>query len=163
LGLYNLLTIVAPLVVSLCCLLHVHGSIADVHYIDQSDIDLLEQKYALAQVPSFAELNQSRWVCTLYGVRSKLQKEQGLSLFRFSPGEAGELLNSGSHIFTTYRVSSNSVTGHHKTKELTESLRVFGKNQLIGKMMLTNPAGSDNAILSYALCDRDRLFSEVSP
>ncbi len=110
----------------------------------------LERDFANARFSqSDRDSAQNRvWNCEMVGVRSRMQVQRDLKLYKLVmlPG-SNALNNSGSHIIRKYEFKDNALIGQNERFE--DQVRMTSDGRLIAKLTALKP---QTMVISYSVC-----------
>lgn len=86
--------------------------------------------------------------CDMYGVRTRLQVERGVVLYRFRLKNS-TWENEGAQVVRNYRVAGTGLVGRHGG--LTDTIRIVD-GQLISELSIETPQSSAT-VLAYSVCN----------
>jgi len=89
-------------------------------------------------------IKQKEWTCDMYGVRTRLQVQHGVKLYRF---ESESWQNSGAQPVEEYKPESKELLG--QAPRFEDRVRVTDKGQLISQLTVLHP---NRQVVAYSLC-----------
>jgi hypothetical protein len=118
----------------------------EMEYISPEKSKELEQLFAKSsfEAKQTEAIKQKEWTCDMYGVRTRLQVQHGVKLYRFK-GDSWR--NSGSQPVEEYRPQAKELLGHASRFE--DRLRITDKGQLISQLSVVQPT---RQVVAYSLC-----------
>jgi len=120
---------------------------SDFEFIDSGRAQALESAFLKAELtPQKASLLRQKWVCDMYGMRSRLQIKRHVALYEFE-NEAELWKNSGEQVITTYKIEGNALVG--KSEKIRDQIRVTPEGQLISRVTL---ASEPDKLIAYSRC-----------
>lgn len=120
------------------------SSAASFEFVSPEQRSSLAQEFQLAHSPKSTELNKS-WNCDMYGMRSHLQVERNISLYKFDL-KASKFINQGSHVVHDYQLSTKALVG--STSTLIDQVKITDKGTLIAQLSTKTP----EKIVAYSKC-----------
>jgi hypothetical protein len=89
-------------------------------------------------------IKQKEWTCDMYGVRTRLQVQHGVKLYRF---KSDSWRNSGAQPVEDYRIEAKELRG--QASRFEDRVRVTEKGQLISQLSVVQPT---RQVVAYSLC-----------
>ncbi len=84
----------------------------------------------------------------MYGVRSRMQVQHGLELYRLSPlGNTPNWHNEGAQLVSSYQAHSGALVGLHERFE--DQVKLTATGQLISRLSIISP---QRVVVAYSLC-----------
>ena len=124
---------------------------ADVQYIsplEQSELEKLFQEARFSPAQDSLTLTNTGWTCAMYGVRSHLQVQRDLKLYKWAIVDgAKNWINEGAQPVSAYRVEANALVGRKDRFE--DQVKITKDGRLISRLSLTTPA---KTVLAFSLC-----------
>ncbi len=135
---------------------------AQVDYISPGQVSELEELFAEADSPiQVSELFNKGLVCTMYGVRTRMSKEEQVPLYRFSYQPSEELHNQGSQPIARYSLdaSGRGLRGQLRTASgvIQDHIRLHSSGRWISQLTVVAESESsqqDKSILAYSVCSQ---------
>jgi hypothetical protein len=119
-----------------------------IEYIAPRDALSLKSQFSIATVPAETDLAAvagKEWRCDMYGMRTRLQVERDLPLYKFTKANS-TWRNDGAQLVKAYSAQSESLKG--TSGRVTDEVRMAGHGtQLIGRMSLEG-----STVLAYTTC-----------
>lgn len=136
------------------CLLFLTGVIAqavEFEHISLAQKAELEKQFEIAtSAAAQAKVIENRkWSCDMYGVRSRLQVQRGVKLYSLKRQESGDFVNSGAQVVSRYRNIGQALAG--QTERLEDQIRISADGQLISRLSLRGPT-QPNQVIAYSVC-----------
>lgn len=133
----------------------VSSSTAEITHISVDQVANLKTEFAVAKpIAEAASLDQSQWDCSLFGVRSRMQKEKNIHLFKFAMANRGTIKNTGAHMFDRYSQVSGELVATNPSKGLKETLRLIDTDNIIAHLELNRASKKEANSLAFAKCKR---------
>lgn len=86
---------------------------------------------------------EKNWTCEMYGMRSRLQVQRGLKLYKWS----NDWHNDGAQVVSQYKAENFSLVGRGDRFE--DQVKITKDGQLISRLTLTS---SKSTVLAYSVC-----------
>lgn len=83
----------------------------------------------------------------MYGVRSHLQVQHDLNLYRWSVDEHGQWHNAGAQLVSEYKAQPAALVGHKDRFE--DQVKISADGSLIARLSVTSPK---NMVIAYSVC-----------
>lgn len=126
-------------------------ALAEVEFVSAEEAQRLKADFGRAHALSKKVLNDligRDLKCDMYGVRTRLQIERDVMLYRFhNKDRIWE--NQGAQVVHNYRISESDFVGRHGG--LTDKIR-FAKGRLISELTIST-AQSNPVVLAYSVCN----------
>lgn len=123
----------------------------EVQYISPVEQSSLEQLFLEAHFSAASDaptLKNNGWICAMYGVRSHLQVQRDLKLYKWSSADgAKDWLNEGAQPVSAYQVGNNALIGRKDRFE--DQVKITKDGRLVSRLSLTTPA---KTVLAYSVC-----------
>ena len=118
----------------------------EMEYISPQKNKELEELFAKSsfEAKKSATIKQKEWTCDMYGVRTRLQVQHGVKLYRF---KSDSWRNSGSQPVEDYRPEAKELLG--QAQRFEDRVRITESGQLISQLSVTQPA---RQVVAYSLC-----------
>ncbi len=118
-------------------------------YVSSEELMQLNQRFKGANRigRSYMELiSGKKWSCSLFGARTRLQKANNISLYKFEVLEKA-FANHGAHVIKSYELKNGELSGvNHLVRE---TIRAIGEDSLISRIEKRN---GPSTVLAYAEC-----------
>jgi hypothetical protein len=127
-------------------LISVGAHASDVEYISPDQQKQLETQFKEARFSPTKDtktLQSHEWTCSMYGVRSHLQVQRDLKLYKWSE----EWHNDGAQIVSDYKASPEALIGLKDRFE--DQVKVTKDGQLVSRLSLNTP---EKTVLAYSVC-----------
>ncbi len=118
-------------------------------YIDPSQRAQLQQDFERGTPATLEEMDGKPWQCNLFGVRTGLQIQRNLKLYRFHG-----TLNRGTHLVQQYVADNSRFLG--TTGDYEDEIRVKQDGTLISRLNKKSPQSSQSLTIAYAVCTSAR-------
>jgi hypothetical protein len=144
------------LILSLLIVYCLASTAAALEYVTPQQTEQLKSDFSRAEAPEksvLTSLINRDLKCDMYGVRSRLQVEREVILYRFHQ-ESSVWKNAGAQVVQNYQWVKNELIGTQGP--LTDKVRIF-KGSLLAELSIQGATGSENAptILAYSVCKLD--------
>jgi hypothetical protein len=123
-------------------------SLADVEYVSatkQQELQTLFNQAHFHLDTDSALLRKRDWVCDMYGVRTRMQVQHGLKLYRWS---SDNWQNLGSQVTQNYQIQPSALVGQNQ--RFVDQVKMSSDGRLIAQLS-TQPA-SGNIVIAYSVC-----------
>ena len=87
------------------------------------------------------------WTCEMFGMRTRMQVQRGLKLYKWTVDKDEVWQNGGAQLVSEYKCESSSLVGRRDRFEDQVKLTKDGK--LVSRLSLITPAGT---VLAYSVC-----------
>lgn len=125
------------------------GHAVDIEYISPDQHAELERQFeASAQgTVNPQAIAHKKWLCDMFGVRSRLQVKKQVALYNFEASEKATWKNHGSQPVSSYTVTAEQLVGREKS--LKDIVRLNREGQLISQLSSNDP---QPRVIAYSLC-----------
>ncbi len=121
------------------------GNIDYISPLRQTELETLFAQAQFNPKKDLSRLREKTWTCSLYGIRSHMQIERGLRLYRWN----GPLWhNTGAQAVSEYQLEASALVG--VKARLEDQVKVTEDGHLVSRLSLS---AAPKTILAYAFCD----------
>lgn len=122
---------------------------ADVEFISQEKQHELESKFDTGHFSANEDtqaIKSHEWTCEMYGMRTRLQVQRGLKLYKWN-ASAAEWHNRGAQVVSDYKAEKSALVGRRDRFE--DQVRLTKDGQLVSRLSLVSPT---NTVVAYSVC-----------
>lgn len=126
---------------------------AEIEFIGEAKKSQLAKQFKNARfsvTTDFKTLKNQAWTCDMYGVRSGLQVQRALKLYRWAPGKGSKWHNEGAQVVTDYTAKSEALVGVKKRFE--DQVKLTSDGQIISRLSLRAPP---QTVIAYSVCQTE--------
>lgn len=126
-----------------------------IEFISKDEIKKLEQSFLKAEAIGANDLKQIQGqalICDMYGARTRLQVERGVSLYTFKE-KLNQWQNSGEQVVKTYALSRSGLVGQNE--KVVDEIRRLSQGEFLSRLTL---AKDQSVVLVFSQC---RLSSSI--
>lgn len=87
------------------------------------------------------------WICDMYGMRTKMQVQRGLKLYKWSNSGSADWHNTGAQLISEYKGGSTALVGQKDRFE--DQVKMTQDGQLVSRLALNN---SEKTVIAYSVC-----------
>lgn len=126
---------------------------ADLEYVSPQKQHDLEVQFAQAHFNAdkdSARVRDHQWTCDMYGVRSRLQVQRGLRLYKWptsSSTGSGAWYNKGAQIVSDYHPESAALVA--RNSRVQDEVKLTQNGELVSRLSLNTP---QKTVLAYSVC-----------
>ncbi len=125
---------------------------AEIEYIGpdkQKQLEDLFEKSGYSEPKDTHSLKDAKWSCDMYGVRTHLQVQHALKLYKFSPdAKSTGWHNDGAQLVADYKAAPGALVGMHEKFE--DQVKLTAEGRLISRLSVISP---QKIVVAYSLCD----------
>ncbi len=121
-------------------------SVAALEFVPQTQAKDLAGQFTQARALTESEVKKYAdrdWRCDMYGMRTRLQVEREVRLYRFSP-TGKQWTNLGAQMIQEYSVEKTGLVG--RKGKLSDQVRMASDNRLVAQLSM------DSQVLAYSIC-----------
>jgi hypothetical protein len=143
------------LILSSCLCGRTVASAAELEYITPERQHVLEQQFDHAAFQGTHEeqkrLAEGQWSCKMYGVRSHLQVQSNLKLYKWSAPDGQAWHNGGAQLVSEYKPAAGALIGTHERFE--DQVKLTKDGQLISRLSVNSPDAK--VVVAFSICDAE--------
>lgn len=94
-----------------------------------------------------AKVQANTWNCEMYGMRTRMQVQRGLKLYKWTREKNDVWQNGGAQLVSEYKCEGSSLVGRRDRFE--DQVKLTEDGVLISRLSLISPAGT---VLAYSVC-----------
>jgi hypothetical protein len=139
----------ASLLGSILLLLAGMASHADVEYIAPEQRETLEKLFQQAEFQPARDtkkINEGKWTCDMYGMRTGLQVQHGVKLYKLASA-GGEWHNEGAQLISSYKAAPHELLG--QSARFEDHVKLTADGRLISQLKLNS---TDKTVIAYSIC-----------
>lgn len=121
---------------------------ADLEFISPTQQAELAKEFETAEFSNKNQdnLREKSWTCDMYGVRSRMQVQRGLKLYKWDE----TWRNKGAQLVREYKPEKQALVG--KSERFQDQVRLTSGGRLISQLSLNSP---EHRVVAYSVCSAE--------